>query len=235
MKLFISLPDALIIDLFSVWLYTKDMATLDSAVCSNEFRETMLEFLASDILRFRGEISLEVFGNWAVLRNLKLRKVLFTEKSLVCYDLGEFDHLNCSKVSQLILNGISIENQGKFADFVNKCKSLVELKVLISRDDVILHIDPNILKQMTTLSSVSFANLDHIISCCSNLTDCCVFSNGRIPIVGGEKILSFAKSNRNLKRLKICGVIIKAIEYRQLRSILSANFIQFPFGEIFWN
>jgi hypothetical protein len=217
MKLFVSLPDALIIDLFSEWLFTKDVAKLDSAVCSKEFRETMLEFLASDLSSFHCETSLEMVDDWTILRKLKLHNLI------VSSDCGALFHdglckIIFSKVRKIHITTCQISDVDRIVDIINASNNLIWLtgKTLIM-NQILFKIMPSILIQIQFLPIILLDQIEHVISHCTNLSK---FTVAQIEFnsIGSDKICELASKNSHLQQMILCDILLFPDNLRQIKA-----------------
>jgi hypothetical protein len=221
MKLFI-LPDSLIIDTISEWLYTKDVAKFDSAVCSKIFRETMLEFLTSDFSSFHCETTVEIVVKWVVLRNVKLRNVIFSDYSLP-QSLNERSISKVTTINMLRVSWKFINLRDEIFKIINKCPLLICLEGCGSD---ILKINAEILKQLTNIPSIDFKNhLDHVNLHCSNLTVCDIL-NYEPQLESGEKLFILARNNPNLILVTIFGMSCCPEDFHQLTTHLSKEYLK---------
>ena len=101
---FFDLPSVVCIDLFTMWIDSRDLANLDSAVTNRQQRKLFLEMFEDPFFILRGSENLVMpsYLNWLSLRSLKVDKVVLTSSFLK--DSEQMSRMNVSKLESLTFN-----------------------------------------------------------------------------------------------------------------------------------
>ncbi len=159
----VALPDILIIELLAHWFTPMELCKLDSAVCNNRDRLTLILSLQSTFCVVKSTMFVPAMGSeflrWTSLREIKFQRFMFFFKT------DEKDHLHSLKlanVKTLELQSARTENdptEEQLVNLINGCSKLNTLKVKQSlrnfTEQVTDHINPSIYTQLTTLDIIS--------------------------------------------------------------------------------
>ncbi len=104
MGFFFILPEEIIFEVFSEWGTVRELAKLDSAECSNKYRNYFLDLIGSERAIMSGSGQSQNFALWAILRHLCLKSVDFDQVTTkLFFETQGFLPNSCQFMSNLMV------------------------------------------------------------------------------------------------------------------------------------
>lgn len=206
MSLLFYLPEVLNVLILSEWCAPRDVMKLDSAICNELERTSILRIFCSTCfvmdLCDRGSII-----RWISIRQVRIKHLLLRE--LECY-LLKFLTIQKSEIVKIDL--FQTENLPGFGEtvsqFINSCEKLHSIESsesFVVTDDLILKFNSDILRQLTRLDIQQYSNLT--VNSFAKLANCCkrliVLKFETTYGIDLNTILNLIKHNSDLMTLHI--------------------------------
>jgi hypothetical protein len=196
MSFFFEFPEYFCYDLLSEWFNLKDIGQLDSAVCNNAKRVSLLNFLSNSAVVLSINVpdsskKTMMFRNdrfmcWMSCRLLTFNQVTFFCSNFVLFDGQLKYNVNLSRIQSLSLfasnNRVS---EVTVSRLFNSCPCLHKFEVIETfslNSTFVLHFNPLILQQLTVFkikrsTGLTLSSLQYLASSCRNLVEFEVTTN----------------------------------------------------------